>query len=372
MMIDEIATITPSWISDVDDRDADPITLYSSARLRRNAAGYPFPNTCSRSQLYDLAAMMLGKVGRSSILPDHDFQMIDELSGISRSLLLESYTITDRLAEGGPGRFLMRDTAGVMTCMINEDDHLCTTAVLPGLALREALKRASDLVDDIDIKSAHDPVLGFLTASPDHVGTGTEVAVLMHLPALDISGEMGRAERDFERERGAMATLTKLPYDGMNNSCGSLYIVANKVTIGVSPEEIADSINEASHSIASKERFSRHKLMHSKSTDMMDRFWRAWGLLQYARKLTYPEAINKISFVKLGSDLGILPKISESEWRRSIISTRRAHLCLANGRELDHSEEPFIRASAYRRYIDKAGASAPLTLRPSCDKEMQE
>ncbi len=370
MVFDALARIEPSWLSsDEINEQNDSITMMSGARFRRNLNGYPFPATCDKSQLFDVAALLLGTIGRSSEWRSCDFRMIDSLDNLSRNLLLETKTVSPTFAAGGAGRFLLRDDDGTVVCMINEEDHLIVTATYPGFVLPDAAHTASAFCEAVPLEIASDPVLGFLTANPNYVGSGMQAFILLHLPALDASGEMERITAAFERDWGRVS-MNKILSD-KNNASGSFYLVSNRVTLGVTPFEIVELVADAAHSLISKELFARHKITNMKNGDMNDRFWRAWGLLRHARKLTYPEALSKASFVKLGSDLGVLPKVDERAWRRLVIGVQRHHLSATCERIVEPPEEPFIRASLFRQFIENAGAKT-LPCAPDYNKELQK
>jgi protein arginine kinase len=370
MTFDDFAGIEPSWLSsDEIDIQSDPIVILSNVKIRRNLKDYPFPAMCGKSQLFDIAALLLGMIGRSGEWTSCDFRTIDSLDSLSRNILVETKTVTRSFAGGGAGRFLLRDDEGAIACMINEEDHLCASVAYPGLSLRETAKTALAFSDAVTLETASDPVLGVLTANPNYAGSGMQAFTLLHMPALDVSGEIDRVSAAFERDWGRVSMYRLL--SDKNNASGSFYLVTNRVTLAVTPDEIVELVADAAHSLVSKEMFARHKIMNTKSGDMNDRFWRAWGLLRYARKLTFPEAINKASFIKLGSDLGILPKLHERVWRRLVVGAQRHHLSAGCKRIVEPSEEPFIRASIFRQFIERAGAKT-LPRTPDYNKELQK
>lgn len=368
MTTDLFSRVEPSWISSADlDAANDPITLYSSVRTVRNIDGFPFPNRCSKPQLYDSAAILLGEIGSSETWMNCDFRMIDNLDALSKNLLLETRMITPLLAEGGAGRFFLRDGQGEATCMVNEENHLTLSITRPGLELLEIAESSRALLASVRVQMAYDTVLGYLTANPGSVGAGFHASVLLHLPALDALDDMKRVLFNFERDWKGLA-FYKLLSD-LNNASGSFYLLTNRVTLGVDQSEIVGLVTDAAQAIISKEMFARHKILNVKVDDMKDRFWRAWGLLRHARKLSFPEAVNRFSFVKLGSDLGILPRIGEREWRSTVIGAQRYHMRVLNNQITEQSDEPYIRASMFRQFIERSGAN-PTTGQSDPSKEL--
>ena len=355
---DPFAKVTPAWIETHDlDNGADSIAIMSGVRIRRNIDGFAFPGRCEKSELYDLAALALGVIGRSDRWESFDFRMMDSLDGLSRNILLESRMITPVMAQGGPGRFLMHDADGEIACMINEEDHLSVSMTRPGVDLSYALDRAESLVKSLDIKFMKDSVLGYLTANPSYVGTGVRSFVLLHLPALDALDEMPKICDSLARDWKRLSFYRLL--SDKNNDCGSFFLISNRVTLAVTPEEITDGVTDAAQSLASKELSARHKIRASRDVEIDDRLWRAWGILRHARKLSFNEAINMFSLVKLGSDMGILPHIYNREWKKLILGAQKYHLALASqGIIREQSEETRVRAARFRQFMEKKSSAA--------------
>jgi protein arginine kinase len=355
MTEDLFASAEPAWICGSDPDGSDLITLLSSVRIRRNIDGFPFPFKCGKSELFDSAAIVLGSLGESPVWDACDFRMIDNLCDTSRHLLLEMNIITAKFAQGGAGRFLLRDEDGRIACMVNEEDHISISVTNPGLDVSSALGTALGMERSIDVNMVRDVVLGYLTSNPAYVGTGMTVTVMFHLPALDASGDMPRVIDTFKRDWNNLELGEWLPFG--SEPCGSFYVLSNRITLSVTPEEISRGVSQAAQALISREMFARHKISRDRGSDINDRFWRAWGLLRHAKKLSFPEAMNSFSFVKLGSDIGVLPRVDDKEWRRLIVRCQRYHLSAGSDVILDESDEQSARAAMFRQYIEGLSSS---------------
>ena len=208
---------------------------------------------------------------------------------------------------------------------------------------------SSDL-RSLDIKLVKDVVLGYLTANPAYVGTGTTAVVILHLPALVATDDISRVSGSLKRDWNALELEKLLPFG--SESCGGFYVMSNRVTLSVTPEDIVRNISQAAQNIVSRELYSRQKLKLSAGGDLNDRFWRAWGLLRHAKKLSYAEAVDAFSFVKLGADIGILPHMDDREWRRMIVGCQKYHMSRGSGAIMEQSEELLARAAMFRQFIE--------------------
>lgn len=356
MTEDSFASAEPAWVHDASAQGtAGSVVQLSSVRLRRNIEGFPFPGKCSKSELYDSAAIALGSIGKSAAWDECDFRLVDNLDDFSKHLLLEMNTITPGFMNGGAGRFLLRDANGRMTCMINEEDHISISVTNSGLDLEAVFETIGNMERSIDIKMARDVVLGYLTANPAYVGTGMTATVILHLPALEASDEFPKTIEAFRRDWSSLE-MGRFRVFG-DEPCGSFYAVSNKITLSVTPGEIMDTVYMGAQALVSRELSAKNKMRNARQEDMTDRFWRAWGLLRHAKKLSFAEAADAFSLVKLGADIGILPGIDDREWRRMIVGSQKYHLSRACPVILEQSEEQYARAALFRQFIENLSSS---------------
>src|SRR5437016_7101663 len=123
---------------------------------------------------------------------------VDELSPVDRALLHERHLVSKELA-GLDAQHPLRSGAAVflsdgLGVMVNEEDHLRLQALRSGFALEEAFAAIDRLDRDLGARvpfSFH-AEFGFLTACPTNVGTGMRGSVLIHLPGLVLTKEIGK------------------------------------------------------------------------------------------------------------------------------------------------------------------------------------
>ena len=88
-----------------------------------------------------------------------------------------------------------------------------------------------------------------------------------------------------------------------------------------------------------------------------DKIWRAYGLLRYARSLSFEELMNLLSGIRLGVGLKLLPELRVYTLNKLMIYTQTAHLEQAAGRDLPPAECDAHRAAYVRRILTTEGAS---------------
>ena len=83
-----------------------------------------------------------------------------------------------------------------------------------------------------------------------------------------------------------------------------------------------------------------------------DKVWRAYGLLRYARSLSFEEAMNLLSPVRLGVGVGLIPDVAMYTLNKLLIYTQPAHLAVAEGIAPDDTDLPFRRARFVRKVLE--------------------
>ena len=86
-----------------------------------------------------------------------------------------------------------------------------------------------------------------------------------------------------------------------------------------------------------------------------DKIWRAYGLLRYARSLSFEEVMNLLSGVRLGLSMNILNGLRVYTLNKIMIYAQTAHLEQAAGRTLSEAESDLHRATYVRRVLTAEG-----------------
>ena len=127
--------------------------------------------------------------------------------------------------------------------MINEEDHLRIQVLKGGLQLTGCASQINHIDDMIEQKLdyAFSPRYGYLTACPTNLGTGIRVSVMLHLPALKITGQI---EKFFQAARDMSLAVRGLFGEG-TEAAGDFYQISNQATLGVSEADIVSQFENA-------------------------------------------------------------------------------------------------------------------------------
>jgi protein arginine kinase len=331
--------------------DVDTV-VSSRIRVARNIKGIPFPYLASDEQTGKVQELVTGAAAaRKDDFRDFTLLLMEKLPALDKQVLVEKHLISPFLArESHHGALLLRQDEAV-SIMINEEDHLRIQAILPGLQLEEAWREA-DRFDDLleaGVNYAFDESLGYLTACPTNVGTGLRVSVMFHLPALIMTKQVNRLLGALSQVGLAVRGI----YGEGTEIVGNLVQVSNQITLGQPEEEIIRNLYGVTRQIIEQEQAARQALLNDSRARLADRGWRALGLLKFAQIMSSQEAMQLLSDVRLGYDLGLIKGVDRKLLNELLVIIRPASLQFLAGRELSADERDLERPAQIKRLLDR-------------------
>ena len=93
----------------------------------------------------------------------------------------------------------------------------------------------------------------------------------------------------------------------------NLFQVSNQTTLGESESDIIDRLTKVIEQVISSEINARAKLLEDKPGVLCDHIGRAYGILRHSRIIDTKEALNHLSMLRLGMDLGFLPALPNGD-----------------------------------------------------------
>src|SRR5215211_2350183 len=303
-------------------------------RLARNVAGFPFLSKCSRAQRTQIEHRTRETILAAQISTQTLYVDLDSAPEIDRTLLVERHLISKphAAAEGARGVAIGEDET--VSIMVNEEDHLRIQVLRSGLQLEEAWEQINQIDDRLEAKLdwAFHPRFGYLTACPTNVGTGIRVSVMLHLPALKLTGEIEKVFRAAKDMRLAVRGL----YGEGTEATGDFYQISNQTTLGKTEDDI---ISDFKHIVIPKiidyEHHARRTLVADRTIALDDKVCRALGILRTARLMASEETLFLLSHVRMGINLGRVKDIDIPTINELFLLTQSAHLQKIQGRKLE-------------------------------------
>lgn len=326
------------------------IVISSRVRLARNVAGYPFVARCAPRQQHDVLKRCRDVITHNGFNEELFWVDLDDLPDLDRELLVERHLISRPHAVANQPRAVAIGSEETFSIMVNEEDHLRIQVLRSGMQLQEAYQQIGfidDLLED-KLDFAYSRQWGYLTACPTNVGTGIRVSVMLHLPALQLTGEIDRVRRAARELHLAVRGL----FGEGSEALGDLYQISNQTTLGKSEQEIlADFEHTVVPQIISYEKQARQALCNDRPEQLDDKIWRAWGLLTHARMLGTDEVLGLLSHLRLGVNLGRIDRCDIPTINELFLLTQPAHLQKIAGAEMGQTARREERARLVRERL---------------------
>jgi protein arginine kinase len=325
------------------------VVISSRVRLARNLRDRPFPGWAKKAERTAILELLKSHVESLPEMQDAFSELLQELSPLEKQVLVERHLISREHAAKSAGSAVVMNRRQTISVMINEEDHLRMQAIRSGLQLKQAFK----LVDKIDtalenqLEFAYDRRLGYLTACPTNVGTGMRASAMLHLPGLVLSELINQVIQAVSKIGLAVRGLHGEGTEAM----GNLFQISNQTTLGDKEEDIINRLTKVVETIIGKEHDARQVLLQKKSNTLWDQIGRAYGVLTYAHAMTSKEALNLLSIIKLGVDLGAFPEDRRLPIDELFIDTQPAHLQKSSQQKLSAEERDRLRAEIIRERL---------------------
>jgi len=349
MQLDDFVHRPAAWLA---SEGIPEIIVSSRIRLARNIDGLAFPGwagdeECVRiqKQVWEMLPMIAG------LSPCLSVDMAS-LNAVDRDVLRERHLISNDLAQKAQGSGVVIRADEQLSVMVNEEDHLRLQALRPGMQLQELWAEITALDSQLEqhIRFAFSPSLGYLTACPTNVGTGLRASAMLHVPGLRLINEIDPIIKGLTKIGLAVRGLEG---EGTEAS-GNMFQISNQMTLGESEQVIITRLEQIVAEVAQHEANARIRLREKRGAHIEDYVGRAYGILSHARVLNSREALDMLSALRFGCELGILKGLRVADVNRLVLYSMPGHLQKSEGRLIPPDERDYVRARLVRETVRQA------------------
>ncbi len=337
------------WMREPDPGESPgSVVISSRLRLARNLSAFAFPGRCPADQEAEYRSAILQAFRRLPKAQDFAILDLDLLPSLERRILFERNLIPQGYSME-KHRTMVLAADETVTALIGDEDHLRLVGMRPGACLESLLARLEVLDRDLEGELAYavSPEWGYLNTAITNLGTGLKASMMLHLPALSMGGLIKRAVK----ASAQLGLSIRGFFSESMESLGDMYIIANEITIGLAEKEIIGNLGRIAVQLAGYENRTREELMEKRRVDIEDRVYRAWGLLTWCRYLTYREAVEALSALRLGVALGLVAAVEPSTITALLFLSQKSHLQrvlqshadAADGKLIDYTRAKIIR-----------------------------
>lgn len=317
-------------------KDSDVVTN-TRIRFARNLQGFKFnlKNPKDIEELKNKIKENTYAIGYGlKYLELKDMDDITKMSLVEKNLISKDYALKNKT-----GAILINDEENICI-IINDDDHLKVQVFSSGFELENTLNFAIELDKKIEevLGYATSKKYGYLTSMPTNCGTGLKASVMVSLPAL-------------EKTRNIDKVFYNLSNFGINIlELNNAFEISNKRTLGITEEDIIQNVKVVTEKLIEQERNAR-KFLDKDKISLEDTIYRSYGLLTNCRKITLEETEKLLSNVKIGTDLGILPELTDSKIQKMYLYSKPANMQKYLGEQYEAFERDIKRAEVIKNII---------------------
>ena len=346
-LVDQLLKNPTEWLR-ASGPESD-IVVSSRIRLARNLAGFPFISKLNKEQEEEILDQAEQAVSQAPALKDVFFIRYRDVTELDKQFLLERHLISREHAVEQGEKAVAISPNEVVSLMVLEEDHLRLQVFQSGFNLIENWRIINEIVNELEksLPFSFHANLGYLTACPTNVGTGIRASCMLHLPSLVLTKQVNKVLQALAK----LNLATRGLYGEGSQATGNFFQISNQITLGQNEEEIVAGLEKVIQQMISHEKEARQYLLEKRKAKFQDQLWRALGTLKAARVIASGEAVQLLSLVRLGVDLGFITRLNHAELNSLFLLIQPAHLQKLDGRALGASERDIRRAELIREKL---------------------
>lgn len=335
----------------IDKGPESDVVVSSRVRLARNFKEYPFPYRMTKEQAESVLSRVKDVIQGSSSSATKNFVYMNmqELPPVDRQILMEKHLISPNLLESRVSSAAIISKDEKISVMVNEEDHLRIQCLFPGLQLDKAWNLCGklDTLLEEKVDFAFSKQYGYLTCCSTNIGTGIRASAMLHLPALTMTGYIGRVLEAC----GKLGVAVRGLYGENSEATGNMFQISNQVTLGMTEAEIISNMTNITSQIMEQERTLRGELYVQNPQRLEDKVFRSLGILTHARIISTEESLKLLSDIRLGVEMGIIKDIPIEKINEVMLLIQPAYLQKRVGKNLSPDERDIQRAETVRKQL---------------------
>ncbi len=302
----------------------NPIWIASTLQLKRNLARYKFPHKLPVKELGNIRTLLSEVVNKEAELNSPLSFPLENCDAWDKEFFFEHFLCLENFPTNASAAECIIDTSGKILCTLNFQNHLHLHILDTACSLEESWGKLSKIENQLasKLEFAFCPKFGYLSSKPAEAGTSLFACCHLHLPALIHSQQLNELLLKQKEEEISVRGLEGV----IDDPIGDILLIKNRYSLGLSEDAIIHSLMTVVMRLMGAEKNLRTQLKDKDPLEFKDKVSRAYGLLIHSQQLQTKEALNALSLLNLGVDLGWVSGITSSQIHTLSFQTRRGHL----------------------------------------------
>ena len=279
------------WI--YDKGFEDNIILYSKVSIYRNLENIRFHYNMDKNEIDKVDSILKKNIEELNL--NLTAIKLKDIDSSNINILKENLTLPKNRDLLNATLYTNADES--TSILINSNEHLEIQTIARGLELRECFNKAYDIENKLDKKvdfAFDKKKFGYLTSSPQIIGTAMNLTVFMSIPAI-----LWKTPNniDYFINKFSKAGFNLFIKDEKNIP---ILIIKNKLMIGIKEKDILKNMLDIVNNILDKEKKIRNRIKKNEKVKIEDRICRSKAILSSARELKYGEIIKYSFWLRTG------------------------------------------------------------------------
>lgn len=332
-----ILSLANPWINNENN-----IWLASTLEVYRNIEKYLFPEKLDTERQKQVINLVNPEILNLNADKKPVLILAEEVNPLAKQFLVEHFLSIQSFQNTHVGEAFVIDQTGQFLACINIQDHIRLKIIDCHGELENKWNELLMVESSIGkaIPYAFSSKFGFLTSDPSFTGTGLLATVFLQLSALI---QLNKLDEILEKHTDELILITGIQ-GNPKEFIGDVLAIRNNQTLGVSEEMIISSIRALTTKLLTEENRARNEIRTSQNAHIKDLVSRAYAILIHSYQIDSIEALNAISLIKLGIELGWISGLTFLELNRLFFNCRRSHLLSNFGEIIPQDELPHKRA----------------------------
>jgi protein arginine kinase len=316
--------------------------LASTITFYRNLEKFKFPGKLDSERGKQIVSLVSKELLSMKELSHAILYKAEEFTSLEKEFLVEHFLTSQSFTQATGGAAFILDDSGEFMVTFNLKNHIHFELVDTKGDLENSWNRLVKIESELGkrMNYSYSPKYGFLTADPTICGTALTAVIFLQLSGLihtdkidDILEKLGE---DNLMITGIQGSPTEI--------IGDVIAIQNNYTLGVTEENIISSIRNFATKILVEEHSTRNQIRKEQTSEIKDKIARAYGILVHSYQIEAVEALNAISLLKLGIDLGWVVGTTVEHLNRLFFTCRRAHLLSQYKQKIEQADVPHKRS----------------------------
>ncbi len=335
-------TLSISQLKSPWKENTHTVWLASTLTLTRNIAKYKFPTKLDKEREEQVISLLFDGLKPCEQLNHPQLFKSEGMAPLDKEFLLEHFLIIDSFHMAHSGEGFVIDQGSDFLGIMNLNNHLQLHLLDTDQEIEKAWNRLIKIEECVGKKVdfAFTPRFGFLNTDYSKAGTGLSITLFLHLPALIHTGELAEL---LEKEKEDEIEILGLQGNA-KEMIGDLLLARNRCSIGLTEEYLLTSLRMWATRAVVAEVSCRKRAKEGNNEVLKNKVTRALGLLTHSYQMETVEALNALSLIKLGVELGWILAPSTLSLTPIFFNCRRAHLLHQLDKKVDVQELPRKRA----------------------------